>query len=83
MRKEDEVEIVEVISSAEEKFEFYRKRVGLFLGPITGLVFYLLPFESLSPQAHTLAAVLAFVCMWWVTEPIPIPVTALLVQYFV
>ena len=55
-----------------------RKRVGLFLGPITGLVLYLLPFESLLPQAHTLAAVLAFVCMWWITEPIPIPVTALL-----
>lgn len=78
MIKEDEVEIKEVISSGEEKFEFYRNRIGLFLGPIVGLIIYFLPFESLSPQAHILAAILGFVCVWWVTEPIPIPVSALL-----
>jgi len=76
--QEDQVEIKEIISSAEEKFEHYRKRIGLYLGPLVGLIIYLLPFESLSPQAHTLAAILGFIGTWWVTEPIPIPVTTLL-----
>ncbi len=37
----------------------------------------LIPFE-LDPNQHRLAAILAFVVVWWVTEAIPIPVTAVL-----
>ena len=37
----------------------------------------LIPFD-LEPNQHRLAAILAFVVVWWVTEAIPIPVTAVL-----
>jgi sodium-dependent dicarboxylate transporter 2/3/5 len=37
-----------------------------------------MPLPALSPEAHRLAAVVALVVTWWMTEPIPIPATALL-----
>ena len=37
----------------------------------------LIPFD-LEPNQHRLAAILALVVVWWVSEAIPIPVTALL-----
>ena len=37
----------------------------------------LIPFD-LDGNQHRLAAILAFVIVWWLTEAIPIPVTALL-----
>ncbi|RPJ49727.1 MAG: anion transporter, partial [Acidobacteria bacterium] len=64
------------LSKAEERFEHWRKTVGLFLGPMAGIVVYLLPFGNL--QSHRLAAILAWVVIWWVTEPVPIPIAALL-----
>ena len=33
---------------------------------------------SLSPTAHLLAAIITLVGVWWITEPIPIPMSALL-----
>jgi sodium-dependent dicarboxylate transporter 2/3/5 len=71
-------EIKETISAQEEKFERWRGGIGLFLGPIVGVLLYFLPMPSLSAQAHTLAAILGFVVTWWITEPVPIPVTSLL-----
>lgn len=67
----------EVISEAEARFERVRKSVGLFLGPGIGLLIYLLPL-GLEPQAHRLSAILAWVVIYWVTEAIPIAVTALM-----
>jgi len=43
---------------------------------MAGIVVYLLPFGNL--QSHRLAAILAWVVIWWVTEPVPIPIAALL-----
>ena len=65
------------LSPAEERFERRRRTVGLFLGPIVLAVMLLIPFD-LEPNQHRLAAVLAFVIVWWVTEAVPIPVTAVL-----
>ena len=65
------------LSPAEERFERQRRTVGLFLGPIVLAAMLLIPFD-LEPNQHRLAAILAFVVVWWVTEAIPIPVTALL-----
>lgn len=65
------------LSEAEERFERRRRTVGLFLGPIVFAAMLLFPFD-LEPNQQRLAAVLAFVVVWWVTEAIPIPVTALL-----
>jgi sodium-dependent dicarboxylate transporter 2/3/5 len=65
------------LSPAEERFERRRRTVGLFLGPIALGVMLLLPL-GLEPNQHRLAAILVFVVVWWITEAIPIPVTAVL-----
>ena len=67
----------ETLSPAEERFERIRQTVGLFLGPLVFLVLYFLPL-GLPPEQQALAAVFAFVIIYWLTEPIPIPVTAVL-----
>lgn len=66
------------ISPGEERFERIRKGVGLWLGPIVFIAIWFTPFENLTPQAHRLASVLSLVVIYWICEPIPIPVTALL-----
>ena len=68
----------EVHSEAEERFDRQRRTVGLFLGPVVGFLLWLMPPSALSPEAQGLAWILAIVVIYWVTEAIPIPVTALL-----
>ncbi len=65
------------VPSAERRFERWRNTIGLFLGPAAALLLLLLPMDGLSTEAHRLAAVIGWVIVWWITEPIPIPVTAL------
>jgi sodium-dependent dicarboxylate transporter 2/3/5 len=66
------------ISPLEEKIEFWRQRVSLFLGPLLALLLFLLPMPGLSAQAHSLAAIIGWVVVWWIGEPVPIPVSAIL-----
>lgn len=73
-----EIEAAGLLSPAEERFERWRSTIGLFAGPIAFLVVWLLPTPALSSVAHRLAAVVSLVVVWWVTEPIPIPATALI-----
>src|SRR3712207_3898410 len=65
----------ERLSPAEERFERARQTIGLFLGPVVFLVLYFIPLP-LQPAQQALAAIFAFVIVYWLTEPIPIPVTA-------
>jgi solute carrier family 13 (sodium-dependent dicarboxylate transporter), member 2/3/5 len=65
----------EVLSPTEERFERLRQTVGLVLGPVAFLIVYLAPLD-LEPNQKTLAAVLAFTIVWWLSEAVPIPVTA-------
>ena len=52
--------------------------LGMVSGPlIAGIVYILLP-DTLAPSARTLATILIWVVVYWITEPIPLPVTALL-----
>src|ERR687890_170457 len=67
----------EKLSPAEERFERFRQTIGLFLGPIVFLVMYFIPLP-LEPAQQALAAIFSFVIVYWLTEPIPIPVTAVL-----
>jgi sodium-dependent dicarboxylate transporter 2/3/5 len=54
-------------------------RIGLLLGPVVAGAWLLFGDPgSLSPEAHRLAGVMLLTIIWWVTEPIPIPVTGLL-----
>lgn len=74
----DRLEPVEAISKAEARFEYWRGRVGLFLGPLLGLAVYGFPPLQVSPSAQILMGIMAWVGVYWITEPVPIPVTALL-----
>lgn len=66
------------MSDLERRFEQWRTRVGFVLAPALFFVVLACRFESLSPQAHRLAAVMAAVIVLWVTEALPMPATALL-----
>ncbi|MBM4271725.1 MAG: anion transporter, partial [Deltaproteobacteria bacterium] len=68
----------ETISEAEERFERWRNTIGLFLGPLIGLIVYLVPMPALTPKAHILAAILSWIVVWWICEPVPIPISALI-----
>jgi sodium-dependent dicarboxylate transporter 2/3/5 len=65
----------EVLTPAEERFEKARQTIGLFLGPIVFLILYLLPLP-LEQNQQTLVAILSFTIIYWLSEAIPIPVTA-------
>ncbi|MFC0606061.1 SLC13 family permease [Winogradskyella pulchriflava] len=56
-----------------------KKKIGLFLGP---LLFLLIKFffhpEGLDDAANAILASTAWVAVWWITEAIAIPATALL-----
>jgi solute carrier family 13 (sodium-dependent dicarboxylate transporter), member 2/3/5 len=67
----------EVLTPAEERFEKARQTIGLILGPIVFLIMYFAPLP-LERNQHTLAAILSFVIVYWLSEAIPIPVTAML-----
>jgi sodium-dependent dicarboxylate transporter 2/3/5 len=67
----------EVLTPAEERFERARQTVGLVLGPVAFLIVYLVPLP-LEPNQQTLAAILAFTIVYWLSEAIPIPATAVL-----
>jgi solute carrier family 13 (sodium-dependent dicarboxylate transporter), member 2/3/5 len=69
---------LEAVTSGEEKFEHLRNTIGLFLGPLVAVVLFLLPMSGLERPAHMLAAILGWVVVWWITEPIPLPMTAVL-----
>ena len=55
-----------------------RQRIGAVLAPAAFLLLLLLPLDGIPGPAHRLAAVLAAVVVLWVTEALPLPVTALL-----
>lgn len=69
--------IKETISEGEARFEAIRNRAGFFIAPFIFLVIFFSPL-GLSPQAHSLAAIIAVVITLWMCESLPMPVTALL-----
>ena len=78
MRKIHEATLsVEVYSPAEELFNRRRRTAGLFLGPavLVALLAAPLPLEA---APHRLAGILAMMVVLWVTEALPLAVTALI-----
>ena len=65
------------LSPAEERFEKTRRTSGLVLGPLAFLIVFFAPL-GLEPPQQRLAAIFLLVVIFWVTEAIPIPVTAVL-----
>ena len=68
---------VEVLSEGEQRFERVRQRAGLYLTPLVVVALWLAPLDGLTTPAHRLAVVLGAVVTLWVTEALPLPVTAL------
>ena len=58
--------------------EQIRKMTGAVLGPLCAIILWLMPIGSLSEQAHHLLAVMSLIAIWWITEPIAIPLTSVL-----
>jgi solute carrier family 13 (sodium-dependent dicarboxylate transporter), member 2/3/5 len=55
------------------------RRTGFFLGPLFFfLIFIFVPDDFISPQASDVLALAAWMITWWITEAVPIPVTAFL-----
>ncbi len=68
----------EVLTRGEARFEKLRQRVGMVLAPLVFAALLLAPLDGLKPEAHRLAAVVAAVIVLWISEALPLPVTALL-----
>jgi sodium-dependent dicarboxylate transporter 2/3/5 len=66
------------LSAAEARFERRRRSVGLVAGPAVFALLLAFPPESLGTGAGRLLAVVAWVLTWWITEAVPLPVTAVL-----
>ncbi|MFM1768386.1 MAG: hypothetical protein RJA22_915 [Verrucomicrobiota bacterium] len=65
-------------SAAEARFERVRQRAGFALAPLLFLALWFWPLPGLAEPAHRLLAVMAAVVTLWMTESLPLPVTALL-----
>ena len=78
MRKAHEAVVsMEVYSPAEELFNRRRRTAGLFLGPLVLIALILAPLPIPAP-AHRLAGILAMMVVLWITEALPLAVTALI-----
>ena len=65
-------------TEAEIRFDEMRRKVGIVAGPLVFLIVLTWPFTSLTPEGHRLAAIMALVIVFWITEALPLAVTALL-----
>lgn len=56
-----------------------RGRIGLWLGPLVFvLILMFVDLDPANPLVTRMAAVVAWIAIWWITEPIPIPATSLM-----
>jgi sodium-dependent dicarboxylate transporter 2/3/5 len=68
---------VETFSPAEELFNRRRRTAGLFLAPLVFLIVLFAPLD-LPIAAHRMAAIMALVIVLWITEALPLAITAIL-----
>ena len=64
--------------STERPSRDLRKTIGAIAGPVLAILIWFTPISGLEAEAHHLLAIMALVAIWWITEPVPIPVTSLL-----
>ena len=76
-RAHEAVSSTETYSPSEELFNRRRRTVGLFLGPAVLVALLAAPLPISAP-AHRLAGILAMMVVFWVTEALPLAVTALI-----
>ena len=66
------------VKRAEQAFDHKRRTIGLFGGPLLAFLVFMTPIAGLTLAAHKLLAIMVLVALWWITEPVPIPVTSLI-----
>ena len=66
------------VKRAEQLFDRRRRTVGLFGGPLLALLVFFTPIDGLTLEAHKLLSIMVLVAIWWITEPVSIPVTSLI-----
>ena len=76
--KTESQDSAENMQEMENSFDRKRHIIGAILGPLCAIILWFLPINGLSDPAHHLLAIMALVSIWWITEPIAIPVTSLL-----
>ena len=59
------------------KLSGFKREIGLFLAPIVASVLYMLPLD-LNREAQIVFAIMGFCLVFWLTEVIPLSMTALL-----
>ena len=65
--------------SIESDSIFNVRLIGLFLGPILALLLFMLPAPfGINNDAWSLIALIIWMIIWWLSEAIPLPATALL-----
>ncbi|MGB1698316.1 MAG: SLC13 family permease [Nannocystaceae bacterium] len=64
------------MSDAELRFDARRRALGRWLGPGAAAAIWFAPM-ALDDGAHRLAAICTLVVIWWITEAIPLAVTAI------
>src|SRR3954471_22473559 len=64
--------------TGEERFEQWRRAIGLAAAPTIFALLWIIPLPGVNVAAQRLAAVLGAVVVLWITEAIPLPVTAML-----
>ena len=65
-------------ASNDSSFDRKRHIFGAFFGPLCALLVYFTSIEGLTPESHKLLAIMTLVAIWWITEPVAIPITSLL-----
>lgn len=66
------------VAPQESRFDRRRRLFGAVFGPVFALLVWLLPIDNLSVEGHKLLSIMVLVATWWITEPVPIPVTSLI-----
>lgn len=69
---------MEVTAPTSSRWSLARNATGLLAGPLIAVVVLALPLPGLTPAAHRLAAIFGWAVAYWVTEALPLAVTALL-----
>ncbi len=76
-RYHEAAQAVETYSPAEHRFNQRRRAFGLIAGPALFVILLIMPMPALGAPAHRLAAILALMIVLWMTEGLPLAVTAL------
>ncbi|MCZ6751730.1 MAG: DASS family sodium-coupled anion symporter [Acidobacteria bacterium] len=78
MSWKDLAEMAPKLSEAEIRFEKKRRLAGLVLGPLLFVIVLLSPpLEHVTPVGMRTLGIFLWIVTWWISEAIPIPVTAL------